>query len=199
MFINHCLCSSEFDPLCHHAALFNIYNFIQLMLKAVCPSELVLWSFLVSELLLWWLHAAGVQTLRVFVQLCGCFVSLCLSGTVINSRVFSPQTVHLQKQLLSAVVSGDGESAPDWVGVIDWRTAVFYKCDPLQSFSRSLSDPAHSKAAECESRGCTGQSVRFSRTFNHWFRLCQSLTINTWKRDEKKWIQMLNPFTALMV
>ena len=36
-----------------------------------------------------------------------------LSSTIINSRIFSLQTAHLQIHLLSAVVSGDGKLAFD--------------------------------------------------------------------------------------
>ena len=112
--------------------------------------------------------------------------SLWLSSTIINSRIFSLQTVHLQIQLLSAVVSGDGEPALNWLRVVFATTTTTADiCNPLQSFSRSLSDPGHPVVAECESRCCTGQFVGFSRLFNCWFRFCQSLTINTCQ-DEKE-------------
>ncbi len=112
-------------------------------------------------------------------------VSLWLSSTIINSRIFSLQTVHLQIHLLSAVVSGDGKPAFHWWWVVDVATATTDPSKPLQSFSRSLSDPGHMGTAEWESRGCTGQCVRFSRTFNHWSRFCQSLTISTCQTNKQ--------------
>lgn len=46
-----------------------------------------------------------------FVQLVNRLHSLWLSNTIINSSVFNLQAVHLQIELLFAVVSGDGEPA----------------------------------------------------------------------------------------
>lgn len=46
-----------------------------------------------------------------FVQLFTLFFSLCVSSTIINSRIFRFKAVHLQIHLLSAVVLGYGESA----------------------------------------------------------------------------------------
>ncbi len=125
------------------------------------------------------------DVLEDFVQLLNWLQSLWLSSTIINSRIFSLQTVHLQIHLLSAVFSGDGEPAFHWLRVVDVATVIADKSDPLQSFSRSLSDPVHVDT-ECESRGCAGQCVRFSRPFNHWFRFCQSLTINTCQNKQTK-------------
>jgi len=84
----------------------------------------------------------------------------------------------------------------DWLRVEFAAAIGIDKSDPLQSFSRSLSDPGHPRAAECESRGCTGQCVGFSRSFNHWFRFCQSLTINTCQ-DKKENCQMFLTGTFL--
>lgn len=46
-----------------------------------------------------------------FVQLVNRLHSLWLSNTIINSSVFNLQAVHLQIELLFAVVSGDGKPA----------------------------------------------------------------------------------------
>ena len=108
-------------------------------------------------------------------------VSLWLASTIINSRIFNLQTVHLQIHLLSAVVSGDGESFLEWCG-IKFRASTWSRNvrNPLQSFSFSLSDPADSSITVRYSCICTGQSVGFSMLLHHWFRLGQSLSANTW-------------------
>ncbi|MEQ2306932.1 hypothetical protein AMECASPLE_013145 [Ameca splendens] len=107
-----------------------------------------------------------------------------VSCTIIHGCVLSSQIVHLQIDFTAGVISGDGESALDRLGVKEMGTACVHKSNPLQSFSRSLSDPVHWIAAECEPRGCTGQFVGFSRSFNHWFRFCQSLSSNTCQKQK---------------
>ncbi|KAJ8383715.1 hypothetical protein AAFF_G00215570, partial [Aldrovandia affinis] len=51
--------------------------------------------------------------------------------------------------------SGDGESSLNRLGIVDGATATTNTGRPLQSLPRSLSDPVHPVAAECEPRGCT--------------------------------------------
>ena len=120
-------------------------------------------------------------------------VSLWLSSTIINSRIFSLQAVHLQIHLLSAVVSGDGKPALDWLRVVDAATATADISDPLQSFSSSLSDPSIVRIAT-EPRICAGQSVGFSRPFNRWFRLSQCLTLSTCRHSNSSLVTVMQPY-----
>ena len=105
-------------------------------------------------------------------------VSLWVSSTVINSRVFSLQTVHLEIHLLSAVVSGDDEPTLDWLGVEGATAITVNEGNPLQSFTRSLSDPSSMKVTT-KPRISTRQFVGFSWLFICWFRFSQCLSLNT--------------------
>ena len=60
--------------------------------------------------------------------------------------------------------------------------------NPLQPFSRGLSDPIHAITTKREPRGCAGQSVRSSRINDHRLRFSQCLTPHTYKtmRDKRQ-------------
>ena len=122
------------------------------------------------------------------------FVSLWLLGTVIDSRVFSLQAVHLQIHLTLAVVSGDGEPPLDILGVVYATTARGDVCQPFQPFPRSLSDP--SCVWISKARVCAGQFMRVSRPQHRRLRFCVSLTQGTCKKKkiQKKILILVNKY-----
>lgn len=109
------------------------------------------------------------------------FLSLWVSGTIINSRIFCLQAVHLQIHLLSVVVSGDGKSALNWLRIGCFTAIISDISNPLKPFSFCLFYPLHAVVTESISRGCTGQFMGLTWPFYDRLWLSQSLTRNTWK------------------
>ena len=165
-----------------------------------CPHILHLWRHLLSNMdqarhktvkLCFWTDSHSsvpLFSLWVFVHLSRLFYHCVSSNTVIHSCVLSLQAVHLQIHLALAIISRDCEPSLDWLGVVLMGASSVNECNPLQPFSRGLSDPIHGIATKCEPRGCAGQSVRSSRINDHRLRFSQCLTPHTYKtmRDKRQ-------------
>lgn len=96
-------------------------------------------------------------------------------STVIDSRILCSQTIHLQIQLLIAVVSGDGKPTSDWLRVVCSPTTIMDTSNPVLFQEPVWS--GHSVGTECKSRSCTNQFVELSWSFNYWFRFSQQTPV----------------------
>ena len=109
--------------------------------------------------------------------------SHCVSCTVISGCVLSFQGIHLQVHQAVGIVPGDGESAFHSICIVGATSISINTWDPLQPLPRSLANPEHPIAAECESRSFAGEFQGSSRLSHVSPRLHQlNITMDTCKK-----------------
>lgn len=115
------------------------------------------------------------------------FLTVCgwLSCTIIESRVFRFQGVHLQGDHVGGISPGDGEASSHRISIVRGAliARVVYPCNPFQSFPRSLSHPVHFISPECGSGVPTGEVEGLTRSFSVSSRFHQlDLQPDTWSK-----------------
>ena len=105
---------------------------------------------------------------------------LCLSCTVIHSRVLCSQTRQLQIQHAVRIVSGDFYPSFNTFCIHSSTSITSYSANPFSSFSCWLSYPANMVATTYIGRSLTGEAERYSRLFQDWTggNVLQTLTIH---------------------
>ena len=107
----------------------------------------------------------------VSVQLRHHLLSLCLSSTVVNSRVLYCQTPGLQVLCAGGDILSQGEVIFKRVCIYYISSTTVYSPNPFQSFPLFLPYPVHVEACHCKPRGLTDQFNSVSRSFNLRWRL----------------------------